>query len=163
MDPDSTEEAMAEFRERHLGGWGILQLTAGTGLAVYAMWVGLIMPGFRRVPLKLQVSHKSGFRGVLYFADLCWVQYAFFLQVPYLPASRMQVRNVMALLRGRSGSLADLGSGDGRIVSSCSLFCSRHLEVGVVKRIGTASLASVICRQQFELIRFIPLFLCRFY
>ncbi|XP_048848202.1 adenine nucleotide translocase lysine N-methyltransferase [Brienomyrus brachyistius] len=90
MDPDSAEEAMAEFRERHLGGWGILQLTAGTGLAVYAMWVGLIMPGFRRVPLKLQV--------------------------PYLPASRTQVRNVMALLRGRSGSLADLGSGDGRIV-----------------------------------------------
>ncbi|XP_035254004.1 adenine nucleotide translocase lysine N-methyltransferase [Anguilla anguilla] len=90
MDGDTPEEVLAEFKERRFGGWGILQLTAGTGLAVYAVWAGLLMPGFRRVPLKLQV--------------------------PYLPASRKQVCNVMTLLKGRSGSIADLGSGDGRIV-----------------------------------------------
>ncbi|XP_036408990.1 adenine nucleotide translocase lysine N-methyltransferase [Megalops cyprinoides] len=90
MDQDTPEEVLAEFKERRLGAWGLLQVTAGTGLAVYAMWAGVLMPGFRRVPLKLQV--------------------------PYLPASRTQVRNVMTLLKGRSGGIADLGSGDGRIV-----------------------------------------------
>lgn len=39
-------------------------------------------------------------------------------QVPYIPASKAQVNNVMNLLKGRKGGLVDLGSGDGRIVSS---------------------------------------------
>ncbi|XP_029582832.1 adenine nucleotide translocase lysine N-methyltransferase [Salmo trutta] len=90
MEEDSPEEFLAEFKEKHLGAWGIVQITAGTGLAVYGMWAGVLMPGFRKVPLKLQV--------------------------PYLPASKKQVRNVMALLSGRHGNLVDLGSGDGRIV-----------------------------------------------
>ncbi|XP_056609074.1 adenine nucleotide translocase lysine N-methyltransferase [Triplophysa dalaica] len=90
MEDDVQQEFLAEFKEKRLGGWQILQLTAGTGLAVYAVWAGVIMPGFRRVPLKLQV--------------------------PYMPASRSQVCNVMTLLKGRSGGIADLGSGDGRIV-----------------------------------------------
>ncbi|KAJ8377233.1 hypothetical protein AAFF_G00264610 [Aldrovandia affinis] len=92
MDQDGpeTEVGLAEFMERPLGPWGVLQIAAGTGLSVYAVWAGVLMPGFRRVPLKLQV--------------------------PYLPASRTQVRNVMALLKGRSGGFVDLGSGDGRIV-----------------------------------------------
>ncbi|XP_073704818.1 adenine nucleotide translocase lysine N-methyltransferase [Garra rufa] len=90
MEDDIQEEVLSQFKERRLGGWQILQLTAGTGLAVYAVWAGILMPGFRRVPLKLQV--------------------------PYMPASRTQVKNVMSLLKGRSGGIADLGSGDGRIV-----------------------------------------------
>lgn len=90
MDVDGPDEILSELKERRLGAWGILQITAGTGLAVYVMWAGLLMPGFRRVPLKLQV--------------------------PYMPASRLQVRNVMTLLDGRTGPVADLGSGDGRIV-----------------------------------------------
>uniref|UniRef100_A0AAR2IS20 Adenine nucleotide translocase lysine methyltransferase n=1 Tax=Pygocentrus nattereri TaxID=42514 RepID=A0AAR2IS20_PYGNA len=94
MDDDALEETLAQFKEKRLGGWGILQLTAGTGLAVYAMWAGVLMPGFRRVPLKLQV--------------------------PYMPASKRQVGNVMTLLKGRSGGFADLGSGDGRIVLEAS-------------------------------------------
>ncbi|XP_035381263.1 adenine nucleotide translocase lysine N-methyltransferase isoform X2 [Electrophorus electricus] len=94
MEEDIQEESLAEFKERRLGGWGLLQLTAGTGLAVYAMWAGILMPGFRRVPLKLQV--------------------------PYIPASKRQVQNVMTLLKSRSGGLADLGSGDGRIVLEAS-------------------------------------------
>ncbi|XP_014864635.1 PREDICTED: protein FAM173A-like [Poecilia mexicana] len=90
MDDDAPDEAFTDLRTRHLGGWGVVQIAAGTGLAVYAMWVGVLQPGFRRVPLKLQV--------------------------PYIPASKAQVKNVMTLMRGRTGDLVDLGSGDGRIV-----------------------------------------------
>uniref|UniRef100_A0A672QFM3 Uncharacterized protein n=1 Tax=Sinocyclocheilus grahami TaxID=75366 RepID=A0A672QFM3_SINGR len=42
-----------------LGGWQILQLTAGTGLVVYAVWAGILMSGFRQVPLKLQVRSEE--------------------------------------------------------------------------------------------------------
>ncbi|XP_027718777.1 protein N-lysine methyltransferase FAM173A [Vombatus ursinus] len=90
MDQDDPGEAMAELQERHLGGLGILQVAAGTGLFAYTFWAGFLMPGFRRVPLKLQV--------------------------PYVPSSRQQVENVLNVLRGRSGKMVDLGSGDGRIV-----------------------------------------------
>nr|XP_057905704.1 adenine nucleotide translocase lysine N-methyltransferase isoform X2 [Doryrhamphus excisus] len=90
MDEDSPDEVLAELKTRDLSGWDVAQIAAGTGLAVYAMWVGVLQPGFRKVPLRLQV--------------------------PYIPASEAQVRNVMTLLRGRKGGLTDLGSGDGRIV-----------------------------------------------
>ncbi|XP_037545501.1 adenine nucleotide translocase lysine N-methyltransferase [Nematolebias whitei] len=90
MDDDTPDEGLAEIRSRQLGGWGLVQIAAGTGLAVYAMWVGILQPGFRKVPLRLQV--------------------------PFIPASKTQVQNVMTLLRGRQGGLVDLGSGDGRIV-----------------------------------------------
>ncbi|KAG8007082.1 hypothetical protein GBF38_023220 [Nibea albiflora] len=90
MDDNAPEEAFAALKSEHLGVWGVAQIAAGTGLAVYAMWVGILQPGFRKVPLKLQV--------------------------PYIPASKAQVDNVMTLLRGRKGGLVDLGSGDGRIV-----------------------------------------------
>ncbi|XP_056143899.1 adenine nucleotide translocase lysine N-methyltransferase [Lampris incognitus] len=90
MDEYTPDELLAELKGRRLGGWGVAQIAAGTGLAVYAMWVGILQPGFRKVPLRLQV--------------------------PYLPASKAQVQNVMTLLRGRPGTLVDLGSGDGRIV-----------------------------------------------
>lgn len=36
--------------------------------------------------------------------------------LPYIPASSAQINNVMKALSGRSGSLIDIGSGDGRIV-----------------------------------------------
>nr|XP_046271451.1 adenine nucleotide translocase lysine N-methyltransferase isoform X3 [Scatophagus argus]XP_046271453.1 adenine nucleotide translocase lysine N-methyltransferase isoform X3 [Scatophagus argus]XP_046271454.1 adenine nucleotide translocase lysine N-methyltransferase isoform X3 [Scatophagus argus] len=97
MDDDTQDQAFAELKTRPLGGWGVAQIAAGTGLAVYAMWVGILQPGFRKVPLKLQKLFKI-------------------LQVPYIPASKAQVGNVMTLLRGRKGGLVDLGSGDGRIV-----------------------------------------------
>ncbi|XP_030591964.1 adenine nucleotide translocase lysine N-methyltransferase [Archocentrus centrarchus] len=90
MDDDTQDEAFADLKSRPLGGWGVAQIGVGTGLAVYGMWVGILQPGFRKVPLRLQV--------------------------PYIPASRAQVQNVMTLLRGRKGDLVDLGSGDGRIV-----------------------------------------------
>uniref|UniRef100_A0A2R8ZKR9 Adenine nucleotide translocase lysine methyltransferase n=1 Tax=Pan paniscus TaxID=9597 RepID=A0A2R8ZKR9_PANPA len=53
-------------------------------------WALLLQPGFRRVPLRLQV--------------------------PYVGASARQVEHVLSLLRGRPGKTVDLGSGDGRIV-----------------------------------------------
>lgn len=56
MEDETQEEILGQFKEKQFGAWGLLQLTAGTGLAVYAMWAGILMPGFRRVPLKLQVS-----------------------------------------------------------------------------------------------------------
>jgi len=37
--------------------------------------------------------------------------------LPYVPATHQQIINVMQALKGRTGSLIDLGSGDGRIVS----------------------------------------------
>lgn len=42
------------------------------------------------------------------------------VQVPYLPSSRVQTQNTMKLLEGRTGCLADLGSGDGRLVFAAS-------------------------------------------
>lgn len=38
--------------------------------------------------------------------------------LPFVPATTAQVENVLGVLRGRSGTLADIGSGDGRIVSA---------------------------------------------
>ncbi|CAB1419943.1 unnamed protein product [Pleuronectes platessa] len=90
MNDDAPDEVLDELRTRPIGGWGIAQIAAGTGLAVYTMWVVIVQPGFRKVPLRLQV--------------------------PYIPASKAQVDNVMTLVRGRKGGLVDLGSGDGRIV-----------------------------------------------
>jgi len=37
--------------------------------------------------------------------------------LPFVPATRTQVENVLKVLKNRSGSLVDIGSGDGRIVS----------------------------------------------
>uniref|UniRef100_A0A8C3HQI2 Adenine nucleotide translocase lysine methyltransferase n=1 Tax=Chrysemys picta bellii TaxID=8478 RepID=A0A8C3HQI2_CHRPI len=83
MDPDDIEELAMEFQGKTIGGWGLVQLAAGTGFAAYVMWAGVLMPGFRRVPLKLQV--------------------------PYVPSSAKQVENVMSLLKGRSGKMVYFG------------------------------------------------------
>lgn len=55
MGDESPDEAFNDFKSRPLGIWGVAQIAAGTGLAVYAMWVGILQPGFRKVPLRLQV------------------------------------------------------------------------------------------------------------
>ncbi|XP_075292875.1 adenine nucleotide translocase lysine N-methyltransferase [Opisthocomus hoazin] len=85
------EEAVGGRRERgRLGGRGLLGLLAAGGGVAWAVWAALLMPGFRRVPLRLQV--------------------------PYQPAGPRQAANALALLRGRAGKTVDLGSGDGRLV-----------------------------------------------
>ncbi|XP_060894777.1 adenine nucleotide translocase lysine N-methyltransferase [Labrus mixtus] len=63
-----------------------------TGL--YGVWSLFSVPGFRRIPWNLKV--------------------------PYLPSSKDQTLNTMKLLEGRTGRLADLGSGDGRLVFAAS-------------------------------------------
>lgn len=55
MDDDGPTEALADLKTKSVGALGVAQIAAGTGLAVYAVWVGILQPGFRRVPLKLQV------------------------------------------------------------------------------------------------------------
>uniref|UniRef100_A0A2K6GM49 Adenine nucleotide translocase lysine methyltransferase n=1 Tax=Propithecus coquereli TaxID=379532 RepID=A0A2K6GM49_PROCO len=90
MEPDDPAEALTELREQRPGALGLLQLAAGSGLAAYMVWALVLQPGFRRVPLRLQV--------------------------PYIGASARQVEHVLSLLRGRPGKMVDLGSGDGRIV-----------------------------------------------
>lgn len=43
--------------------------------------------------------------------------------LPFVPATTDQVKNVFTVLKGRSGTLIDIGSGDGRIVSRVSQGC----------------------------------------
>ncbi|KAK2837150.1 hypothetical protein Q5P01_014362 [Channa striata] len=62
--------------------------------SLYAVWSLFALPGFRKIPWNLKV--------------------------PYLPSSKDQTLNTMKLLQGRTGRLADLGSGDGRLVFAAS-------------------------------------------
>nr|XP_021553941.1 protein FAM173A [Neomonachus schauinslandi] len=85
MEQDEPGEALTELRERRLGALELLQAAVGSGLAAYAVWALLLQPGFRRVPLRLQV--------------------------PYVGASERQVDHVLSLLRGRPGKTSALPSG----------------------------------------------------
>ncbi|XP_034986531.1 adenine nucleotide translocase lysine N-methyltransferase-like isoform X6 [Zootoca vivipara] len=87
MDHDNVEKLAAELHEKG-SAWGPFQIAASTSLVLYFAWAGSLALGLRKV----------------------------YLQVPYVPSSVKQVRNMMSLLQGRSGKLVDLGSGDGRIV-----------------------------------------------
>ncbi|XP_004698472.1 ATP synthase subunit C lysine N-methyltransferase [Echinops telfairi] len=68
--------------------WGLLLtgLVGGTLAAVYAVAVPFLAPALRSVCL------------------------------PFVPATPRQVDNVVRMLRGRRGTLVDIGSGDGRLV-----------------------------------------------
>ncbi|KAM3610963.1 uncharacterized protein V6R79_011323 [Siganus canaliculatus] len=61
---------------------------------IYGVWSLFAIPGFRKIPWRLKV--------------------------PYLPSSKDQTLNIMTLLKGRTGRLVDLGSGDGRVVFAAS-------------------------------------------
>ncbi|XP_013808055.1 ATP synthase subunit C lysine N-methyltransferase isoform X1 [Apteryx mantelli] len=68
--------------------WGLL-ITGGVGgtlVALYAVITPFVMPALRKVCL------------------------------PFVPATSTQIENVLKMLQNRSGSLVDIGSGDGRIV-----------------------------------------------
>eukprot|EP00076_Gallus_gallus_P003623 NP_001264082.1 protein FAM173A isoform 3 [Gallus gallus] len=64
MDAEALDELAGQLQGEALGGRGLLQLAATTGLAAYAVWAAVLMPGFRRVPLHLQVieAYKQGLR-----------------------------------------------------------------------------------------------------
>lgn len=51
--------------------------------------------------------------------------------LPFVPATAAQVDNVLRVLQSRTGTLVDIGSGDGKIVSTCSW------RDGQVRRPGT--------------------------
>lgn len=57
---DDPAEALPDLRERRPGLLELLQVAAGSGLAAYAVWAALLQPGFRRVPLRLQVRGGAG-------------------------------------------------------------------------------------------------------
>lgn len=42
--------------------------------------------------------------------------------LPYIPATKTQIKNIFLALKGQQGTLLDLGSGDGRIVLGCVIF-----------------------------------------
>jgi len=42
--------------------------------------------------------------------------------LPYVPATNLQIQNVLNVIKGRKGKLVDLGSGDGRIVCINNMF-----------------------------------------
>ncbi|KAK9892754.1 hypothetical protein WA026_021947 [Henosepilachna vigintioctopunctata] len=64
----------------------ILGLTGGIAIGITLICSSFISPAFRKYCL------------------------------PYIPATDKQIKNVLCALKGRTGSLIDLGSGDGRIV-----------------------------------------------
>ncbi|KAM6224396.1 ATP synthase subunit C lysine N-methyltransferase [Rhynchocyon petersi] len=82
------ESLEAEGQKGRRRRWGLLLtgVVGGTLAAVYAVATPFVAPAFRRVCL------------------------------PFVPATPQQVDNVVRVLRGRRGPLADVGSGDGRIV-----------------------------------------------
>lgn len=56
MDHDDPAEALTALRERRPSLLELLQVATGSGLVAYTVWALLLQPGFRRVPLKLQVQ-----------------------------------------------------------------------------------------------------------
>lgn len=70
--------------------WGLLVtgVVGGTLVALYAVATPFITPALRKICL------------------------------PFVPATSTQIENVLKMLQCRNGSLVDIGSGDGRIVSA---------------------------------------------
>ncbi|XP_011497392.1 PREDICTED: protein FAM173B [Ceratosolen solmsi marchali] len=67
-------------------GIALATLTGGIGLAISVITIPFITPAFRKICL------------------------------PYVPSTTDQIKNIILALKGRSGSVLDVGSGDGRIV-----------------------------------------------
>ena len=78
---------MAKERKLTTAGKIVLGLSGSVVVGVCAVTLPFVSPALRRICL------------------------------PYVPASTAQVQNVIAALKGRGGSVLDIGSGDGRIVS----------------------------------------------
>lgn len=68
-------------------GIRVAWLLSGSCFGLVAICIPFILPGLRRYCL------------------------------PYVPASPMQIETVLFHLKGRTGRVVDLGSGDGRVVS----------------------------------------------
>ncbi|KAL2092064.1 hypothetical protein ACEWY4_011862 [Coilia grayii] len=95
------QDRRAGLPQQHLDNPTFTACTGALLLGIYRLWTVFALPGFRKVPVNLKV--------------------------PYLPSSKTQTQNVMKVLRGRRGCLADLGSGNGRLVfaaASAGLRCT---------------------------------------
>ncbi|NXA52074.1 F173B methyltransferase, partial [Nothocercus julius] len=82
------QDAEDEDTSPRKSAWGLL-VAGGLGaslLALHAVVTPFVMPALRRVCL------------------------------PFVPATSAQIENVLQMLRGRRGSVVDIGSGDGRVV-----------------------------------------------
>ncbi|XP_062413500.1 ATP synthase subunit C lysine N-methyltransferase-like [Pungitius pungitius] len=78
--------AVEEKRSRSRLGVVVTGVLGGSLVALYAVAAPFLAPALRKVCL------------------------------PFVPATTAQVKNVLGVLRARSGKLVDIGSGDGRIV-----------------------------------------------
>ena len=67
-------------------------ITAGTCFGLFAVTIPFVIPAVRKHCL------------------------------PYVPATPVQIRTVLSQLKGRSGKVIDLGSGDGRVVGTYHIF-----------------------------------------
>ncbi|XP_011299873.1 protein FAM173B [Fopius arisanus] len=81
----------------------LISLTGGIGVALSVICIPFVSPALRRICL------------------------------PYVPATSQQVENVLQALKGRTGNLIDLGSGDGRLVfaAACNGFQACGVELNL--------------------------------
>nr|XP_014339463.1 PREDICTED: uncharacterized protein LOC102347245 isoform X5 [Latimeria chalumnae] len=95
--------------------WGLIVTGAvgGALVALYAVAVPFVTPALRKICL------------------------------PFVPATSAQVENVLKMLQSRTGSVVDIGSGDGRIVS-CGDCCCKTRISGC--RIRTKSLVGLVLK-----------------
>lgn len=89
LDAGQCNGAVSEGRRRRSRlGLVVTGVVGGSLVALYAVAAPFVAPALRRVCL------------------------------PFVPATTAQVENVLRVLRTRTGTLVDIGSGDGRIVSA---------------------------------------------
>lgn len=88
LDSGQPNEDVGGRRSRSRLGLVITGVIGGSLVALYAVATPFVAPALRKVCL------------------------------PFVPATATQVENVLRVLRARSGTLVDIGSGDGRIVSA---------------------------------------------
>lgn len=88
LDSGQPNEENRDRKGRSRIGLVVTGLVGGSLVALYAVAAPFVAPALRKVCL------------------------------PFVPATTTQVENVLKALRARSGTLVDIGSGDGRIVST---------------------------------------------
>lgn len=88
------------------GGKIVLAVAGGTAALIYGLTLPFILPGFRKICL------------------------------PYVPATEIQIQNILKCLKGRTGSVIDLGSGDGRIINSIMIHCKSERDMHITKGVG---------------------------
>ncbi len=79
---------MMESSKWHRRGIWAAWLITGTGIGLFSISIPFVLPALRRYCL------------------------------PYVPATPIQIEKIIHQLKGRQGKVVDLGSGDGRVVST---------------------------------------------